>query len=725
MDEKKLTERIKASLHKFWMWLKPYLIQFHHWRKRVWKKYQINKIIVLVTLTVMLVTSIYLFYLAKSANVETLKAGLSQVTTVYDQEDQEAGTLYGQKGTFVELDKISPNLVDALVSTEDRRFYEHKGFDVRGIARAVVGVLTRGHITGGGSTITQQLAKNAYLTLDQTLNRKAKELFLAIEIEKKYSKDEIMEMYLNNAYFANGVWGVEDASHKYFGKNAANLTVDEAAVIIGMLKGPTIFNPIDNFEAAKDRRNTVLEVMAENGKIEQASSEQMQKDELYLSDDYEDKKGYQYLDYFDAVINEAESRYKIKDEDLLNKGYKIYTALDQQYQQDMDTTFKNDDLFPEDAEDGEKVQGASIALNPKTGGVQAVVGGRGEHVTRGLNRATQSSLSPGSTMKPLAVYTPALESGYKPDDMLKDEKLSFYDVENYDNVYRGEVPMYQAIADSLNPSAVWLFNKIGIEVGAKKVEKFGIKLDEKDHYPGLALGGMTKGTTPLRMASAYTVFANEGKKRDPHFIRKIVDATGAVVVDNEEAKVKSVTTPEVADKMTGMLQGVFSSGTGVNAKPDGYQIAGKTGTTESVNVDSQSKDQWIIGYTPDVVIATWIGFDESSEIHYLTGTSSQGISLIFKDQAQRILSHSPQTPFEVADVSQSLKEEEANNKEETEKMKAEFQENLAKLGDKVKEGTDYVGERLKEGAGDLGGQLKEGAREFRDQLGSLWNKVNQ
>lgn len=700
MDLKKIIASLGDYLKQFWAWLKPYLSQFHQWRKRIWKKYHINKIIILVGLVTVLVTSIYLFSLAKSANVETLKAGLSQVTTIYDENDEEAGVLYSQKGTFIELNQMSPHLVDALLSTEDKRFYDHGGFDLRGIGRAAVGIVTKGRITGGGSTLTQQLAKNAYLSLDQTMNRKAKELFLALEIEKVYSKDEILEMYLNNAYFANGVWGVEDASHRYFAKNAADLTIDEAAVLIGMLKGPGYYNPIDNYDRAINRRDTVLELMVNNNKLDRSSADAMMADTLYLADNFQDKNSNNsYPSYFDAVINEAESRHDIKDEDLLNKGYKVYTTLNQQYQQDMDTTFNNASLFPANAPDGEMVQGASIAINPKTGGVQAVVGGRGEHQFRGLNRATQSNLSPGSTMKPLAVYTPALEAGYKTDSILKDEKLSFYDVENIDKYYRGDVPMYEAVSQSLNASAVWLFNEIGMDQGAKKVEKFGIKLDKEDHYPGLVLGGMTKGTTPMRMASAYSVFANQGRKKDPHFIRKIVDATGVVVVDNEEAKSVQVTTPQVAEDMTSMLQGVFSSGTGVNAQPYGYPIAGKTGTTESSIDGSKTKDQWIIGYTPDVVVATWIGFDISKESHFV---ENQSVAPVFKDQTQRILSHSPGTPFNVVDASLENQEKPL--------IDQETKGNLAEFGEKVKEGAEY-----------WGGKAVEGAGKVKNKISDLWN----
>ncbi|MGX6961553.1 transglycosylase domain-containing protein [Vagococcus xieshaowenii] len=707
MKEKmtEIAEKLKhfwATIMEYWLpiWSKiqPGLVSFEQKRKRFWKKYQVNKILVLLALLTVLITSIYLFVLAKSQNVGMLKAGLQQRTIVYDQSDEEAGTL-GQKGTFVTIDEISPYVIDALVSTEDRRFYTHRGYDLKGIARAVVGKLTTGSITGGGSTITQQLAKNAYLNLDQTLIRKAKELFLSIEIEKTYNKDEILEMYLNNVYMANGVKGIEDASHRYFGKTAKDLTVDEAAILVGMLKGPEIYNPIDHYDNAINRRNTVLSVMVDNGKLTQEEADQYTSAGIYLADNYnETTNGYRYPYYFDAVLNEVEAKTKISAEDLQKKGYKVYTYLNQNYQQGMDTSFANDYLFPPNAEDGETVQGASIALNPTTGGVEAVVGGRGEKGYRDLNRATQASLSPGSTMKPLAIYTPALEAGYNADSILKDDPIDFYDVTNYDGQYYGDVSMHYALEQSLNVSAVWLMNKIGIDTSFNKVQKFGINLDEQDHYYGMGLGGLTKGTTPMRMASAYSVFANDGQQTPARFIRKIEDASGKIVYENETPKAKSVTSKKVADDMTSMMMGVFSTGSGASAKPYGFQMAGKTGTTENISSDGNAKDQWIIGYTPDVVLATWIGFDQSSETHYLTGSSGQNLSALFKDQAERILVNSPQTSFDVSDVNDDGSSGFGNTLESwkdkikdsvSDKVKDSVEENLPSIKEKIKNGLHY------------------------------------
>lgn len=691
MNEPTFFEKIKQQLKLFWKWLKPYLRIARRQISRVWKKYHFTKILILLILTISLVSSVYLLYLAKTANVSTLKAGLEQTTTVYDVDGEEAGTLYSHKGSFVSIDHISPSIQATVISTEDKRFYDHNGFDIIGIGRSAVGfVLNGGKISGGGSTISQQLAKNAYLTLDQTLIRKLKELFLAIEIEKKYTKSEILEMYLNNAYFGNGVWGVEDASHKYFGKSASEVSLSEAATIAGMLKAPTTYNPRDNMENALSRRNVVLDLLVKNEGVTPEAGEAAKNETLTLNDDYQQTNGYQYPYYFDAVVEEAINKYGLGEEEILNKGYKIYTSLNQDYQKRMDQTYTNDWLF-EDAADGTLLQSGSVAMDPKTGGVLAIIGGRGEHTFRGFNRATQIKRQPGSIMKPLAVYTPALESGYEMDSLLKDEEASYgtdnYTPKNYTHTYAGEVPMYQALAQSLNAPAVWLLDQIGLNKGIKKVEKFGIPVQEKDKYLGLALGGTTGGVSPLQMASAYTTFSNEGVRSEGFFITKIVDATGAVIVNHTDPKQTKVTSPKIAEEMTSMLMGVFTNGTASNNAPNGYTIAGKTGSTEvTFNESGGTTDQWTVGYTPDIVVATWIGFDETDENHYMGTGSSTGVGPLFKLEMENILPKTPQTAFGTENA-ETLVQSEA---EENPQWKKELKDNIDQWSGQFKNGLDQL-----------------------------------
>ena len=652
--------------------------------RRFWRKFHVTKLILVLMLTAITAFSAFLVYTAKTTDVSGLRAGMVQVTEVYDRNNQEAGVLNINKGEFVTIDQISPNMINALVSTEDKRFYDHHGFDPMGFLRATFGLLlNRGRVTGGGSTITQQLAKNAFLTQDQTFLRKAKELFLSFELEKKYSKDQILEMYLNNAYFGNGAYGIENASLRYFGKSAKDLTISEAAVLTGSLKAPNVYNPIDDMEATVKRRATVLQLMVTNGKITQEEADKAGAEVITVQDAYVANSRYKYPYYFDAVINEITNNYGISEEELLNKGYKIYTGLDQKMQADMEETFSNSWLFPK-ASDGTIAQAASVAMDPQNGDVLATVGGRTneKHTFRGFNRATQLQAQPGSTFKPLAVYTSALEEGYQPNSVLVDQKRSYgsdkYTPENWNKQYQGTVTMTEALNQSWNAPAVWLLDKIGLKKGIEKVHQFGIETDPGDEYLGIALGGLTKGVSPIQMASAYTAFANKGVRTKPRFVTKIVDANGKVIVDNTAVKDNRVTTEEVAKKMTSMLLTVYGQeGLGALFSPSGKIIAGKTGTTEALNNENGSRDQWMIGYTPDVVVATWMGYDQSGN-YSLSASSREGVGPLFKLEMEGLLQYTANTAFNVEPV----KTKQANQKNQNNTLD-NFIQDAQKTGEQI------------------------------------------
>ncbi|ARY91773.1 MULTISPECIES: PBP1A family penicillin-binding protein [Lacticaseibacillus] len=631
---------------------------------RVWqgirwffRRFQVIRWLILIGLTVILVFSAWFTYKAKTADVQNIKSTLQTKTVIYDDNNEEAGTLYGQKGTYVELKDISKQVQNAVISTEDRTFYTNGGFSIKGILRSAFNyVIHHGQIMGGGSTITQQLAKNTLLTQKQTIMRKAQELFMAIQLNKVYSKQDILAMYLNNAYFGNGVWGVQDAAKRYFGKNASQLDASEGAILAGMLRNPSYYNPADHKDNAISRRNVVLQLMADNHKLTQAQANAAKAQSVQVVDAFSTANAQKYPSYFDSVIEEARSE-GISVDDILNKGYKIYTNLDQTYQQNLQTSFEQNWAFPADAADGKQVQGASIILDPKTGGVRAVVGNRGEHTFLGFNYATQLRNSPGSTIKPLMVYTPALENGYHYDSILKDEKLSYgknqYTPTNATGTYLGTVPMYKALADSINAPAVWLLNKIGVQKGVSSLDRFGIQLKSSDQNLAAALGGLKNGVSPLMLARAYAAFANGGKLPTTHFIRKIVDATGQTVVDNSNPPSRQIISKKVAQEMTSMMIGTFNEGTGSTAKPSGYTIAGKTGSTEVPSSWGYgTKDQWVVGYTPDIVNATWIGYPTTDSQHFLQGTSTSGVAPLFKLEMSKLMPNTPQTAFDTKDAAQ-------------------------------------------------------------------------
>ena len=616
--------------------------------RRFWRRFHLTKILLIIGLGFSLLTGGYLFYLAKTTNVKDLQNALRATTIIYDKNGDQAGSLTGQKGTYVELDAISENLQNAVVATEDRSFYKNSGINY---GRFFLAILTLGR-SGGGSTITQQLAKNAYLSQDQTVERKAKEFFLALEINKKYSKKEILTMYLNNAYFGNGVWGIEDASKKYFGVSASQLSLDQSAVLAGMLKGPEIYNPLYSVENATNRRNTVLQNMVAAGYIDQKTADQSAAVDIHgqLVDAYEGKsEDYRYPSYFDAVINEAVNEYGLTEEDIVKNGYRIYTELDQNYQASMQVIYDNTALFPV-AEDGTRAESGSVALDPKTGGVRALVGRVGSDQNPGFrtyNYATQAARSPGSTIKPLVVYSPAVAAGWSTNKELDNSTTQYgsYEVNNYAGIQSSPtVPMYQALAESLNLPAVATANDLGLDTVFEYGKKFGLNMDKVDKSLAVALGaGVT--TNPMQMAQAYGTFANGGVMNDAHLITKIENASGQVVKSHSQKSTR-VLSGSTTDKMTNMMLGTFSNGTGVNAAPYGYTMAGKTGTTETSFNKDLSGDQWVIGYTPDVVISQWLGFPTTDEGHYLTDSSAGTASEIFRNVANSVLPYTDGTQFD-------------------------------------------------------------------------------
>lgn len=616
--------------------------------RRFWRRFHLTKILLIIGLGFSLLTGGYLFYLAKTTNVKDLQNALKATTIIYDKNGDQAGSLTGQKGTYVELDAISENLQNAVVATEDRSFYKNSGINY---GRFFLAILTLGR-SGGGSTITQQLAKNAYLSQDQTVERKAKEFFLALEINKKYSKKEILTMYLNNAYFGNGVWGIEDASKKYFGVSASQLSLDQSAVLAGMLKGPEIYNPLYSVENATNRRNTVLQNMVAAGYIDQKTADQSAAVDIHgqLVDAYEGKsEDYRYPSYFDAVINEAVNEYGLTEEDIVKNGYRIYTELDQNYQASMQVIYDNTALFPV-AEDGTRAESGSVALDPKTGGVRALVGRVGSDQNPGFrtyNYATQAARSPGSTIKPLVVYSPAVAEGWSTNKELDNSTTQYgsYEVNNYAGIQSSPtVPMYQALAESLNLPAVATANDLGLDTVFEYGKKFGLNMDKVDKSLAVALGaGVT--TNPMQMAQAYGTFANGGVMNDAHLITKIENASGQVVKSHSQKSTR-VLSGSTTDKMTNMMLGTFSNGTGVNAAPYGYTMAGKTGTTETSFNKDLSGDQWVIGYTPDVVISQWLGFPTTDENHYLTDSSAGTASEIFRNVANSVLPYTDGTQFD-------------------------------------------------------------------------------
>ena len=617
--------------------------------RKFWRRYQLTKIVLILIGIMVLTVGGYLFFLAKTANVGDLQEALKAATIIYDKDGAEAGTLSGQKGTYVELDAISDNLENAVIATEDRSFYKNSGINYQ---RTILAVLTLGR-SGGGSTITQQLAKNAFLTQEQTISRKAREFFLALEINKKYSKQEILTMYLNNAYFGNGVWGVEDASQKYFGISASELTIEQSAVLAGMLKGPEIYNPYYSLENAINRRDTVLQNMVNAGYIDQATADAGFQVDLasQLADTYTGKQdNYSYPSYFDAVIAEAIDRYGLKESDVINNGYRIYTEMDQNSQASMQVIFNDETMFPTSSYNGTSAQAAIVALDPTTGGVRALVGrvnSSEDAVFRTFNFATQAKRSPGSTIKPLVAYAPAVAAGWAIDTPLDNHTETYgdYTLHNYDYSTSDTIPMYQALALSYNLPVAYIVNTLGIDKAFEFGQKFGLDMENVEKVLGASIGSGVE-TNPLQMAQAYSVFANDGVMKDAHLITRIETASGKVLAQHRETSTK-VIDRSVADKMTSMMLGTYTNGTGVSADATNYYLAGKTGTTETSFDVNLINDQWYIAYTPDLVISQWVGFEQTDENHYIDSSSYWMAPRVFRTVADAILPNTAGTAFDV------------------------------------------------------------------------------
>lgn len=694
--------------------LKPFIIKVWQSIKRFWRDKHITKILLLLGLLFILLTMLFFAFMASQANVQSLKDGLRQATVIYDKNEEVATNIVTNRTEGVSVDELPKHVKDAVVAIEDERFYSHNGFDIKGITRAFFKNLFSGRITGGGSTLTQQLTKNALLSPEKTYKRKIEELFLALEIEKHYSKDEILQMYVNQVYFGSGAWGIQRASQKYYNKDIENVTISEAALLAGLLQAPSALDPYKNLEGAVKRRNIVLTKMKELEMITEDEYSQAIKQEIQLEDGGGSNIQRSYPYYVDAVLDEAIKKYGLTQDEILTRGYRIYTEMDQDVQAALEDVYKRDSLFPRGKDT--LVQSGAVILHPETGGVLGLVGGRGEQVFRGFNRATHLKAQPGSTMKPLAVYTPALEQGYEVTSPLVDELKTYgdYTPENLSRSYQGEVKMYEALENSLNAPTIWLLDQIGLEKGLDALTRFGIPYDKEDRYLGIGLGGMHKGVSPLQLAEAYSAFANEGKRSDGHVIKKIVGPTGNIIAEHQ-SKTTRVTSKKVANEMTSMLLNVVETGTGKGTKLSGVELAGKTGTTQLPYKDiNGTKDQWFVGYTPNLVGAVWLGYDKTDQTHYIPGSSSDYVVPLYRAIMESVTPHIEIEEFDVLSVNAQL----SGEKEKKIITKEELKEQAEKIEETLKEESVKWKQVLKEAKKDFDEISQKVGDKLKDILGN-------
>ncbi|HNU79620.1 MAG TPA: PBP1A family penicillin-binding protein [Bacillota bacterium] len=588
--------------------------------------------IILVSGSIALGTAYSWVKAARPLNVDEL-FDLNQTTYIVDKNDKLIDKLHANENrTIATLDQIPEYLQNAFIAIEDKRFREHRGIDLYRIFGALKADLASGEFSQGASTITQQLIKNVYLTPDKKWKRKVVEMYYALQLERRFLKDQILEAYLNTIALGHNVAGVKEAALYYFGKELEQLTLAECATIAGITQYPSLYSPYLNFEKSMGKKEIVLEEMLVQGLISQEEYDEAMKQEIKLSKVEKEVETTYFADMIISDVTEtlqkelglSKEEAQIK---LFNGGLKIIATIDTEIQNIVEETFKNTKLFPESEEDANGIlqpEAAVIIIENGTGEIKAVMGGRSEKVRRGLNRATQSLRQPGSTIKPLAVYTPALDNGYTAGTVIDDAPVIFgnFKPRNYSNNFKGLVTAREALQNSTNVVAVKILQDVGIQRSIEYLKKFGITtivtredngITNDESLSPLALGGVTNGVKPIEMAAAFSVFPNKGIYIKPISFTKILDKNGNVIYENKPYKDK-VISEQVAYLMVDLMRGVVRGGTGGNAALSKMPVAGKTGTT------TKNVDAWFTGYSPYYTASVWIGHDEPKPMNFTGGS---------------------------------------------------------------------------------------------------------
>jgi penicillin-binding protein 1A len=564
------------------------------------------------------------------AQVATIQTPVK--TVVFDARGRVLHEFYRENRSTVPLRDIPRHLVNATLSTEDRNFYQHWGVDLWGVGRAAVTDVLRMRRTQGGSTITQQLARNLFLTHERSFTRKLKEVALAIELERNYSKDQILEMYFNQIYFGEGAYGVEAAAKTYFGKPLRELTLPECALISGIPANPSLYSPRRQPRSALLRRSKVLRNMLATKAITQVEYDNAEHAPLGVTAmRYDNDRAPYFVELVRLHLDE-----KYGSNAVYEGGLKVYTTLDMDLQVLAERSLEKQlealeaEIKPRNtranytqtaaaaaaaaaAGTGQTpyLQGALVALDPRNGYIRALVGGR-DWVQSNFNRATQARRQPGSAFKPF-VYTTAMDNGFKPTDIIVDEPVTFpggngepYAPQNYDHTYRGPVTLRYALQQSINIPAIKLLRKLGVSLVASYARRMGIKSPIGQNL-SLALG--SSEVTLLELTSAYSVIADRGIRNEPLFLLKVEDRSGNVLERNAPRPFE-VLSEETAATMTSMMQSVMDHGTGFPARSRGFTLpaAGKTGTMDDY------MDAWFVGFVPSLSCGVWIGYDAKKPI---------------------------------------------------------------------------------------------------------------
>lgn len=596
-------------------------------------------------------------------------------STVYYDDASVITSLKAEKDVYyLDYNKIPEMVVKTFISVEDKRFYEHKGVDYIAIVRAAWSLYTNKEITQGGSTITQQLSRNTYLTHEVSWERKIKELFLARALETKYSKEDILEFYINNVYFANGNYGIQSAAKGYFGKDVTELSLSEIVFLCAIPNNPEKYDPLTCMNAVLTRRNQMLDTMHELGVISKEEYKEALVEKIDICTSKQEKQNFVETFVFECateILMEEGLTYQEALMSLYTDGYSIYTSIDKKLQNQLQIALDGGLAIYTDvnAEGIYELQGAAVCIDNETGRVVAIVGGRSQ-ATEGytLNRAFQSFRQPGSAIKPLITYTPLLASGYTADTIVMDEKEEGGPA-NSNNKYSGPITIRDAVAYSKNTVAWNLFSEVTAAAGLSNLLNMNFeKIVESDYVPAASLGGFTYGVSTLEMTAAYATIENEGKYRNPGCITLIADSNGNVIYKAayEEKEIYSAYASIV---MTDIMKSVMEYGTGKSAALSNIACAGKTGTTDN------NKDGWFVGYTPYYTTGVWVGYDMPKEMNDLYGYTYP--SQIWKNYMEMI--HEGLENISFVTPEEYLTEWENKQREEAELSKSEKENGYADM----------------------------------------------
>lgn len=583
--------------------------------------------------------------LVRQSDENTFKT--NQTSIVYAADGSVISTLKGEKDSYyVSIEEMPVDAVTAIVSIEDKKFFRHHGIDYRALLRAVKAMVQNGEVKQGGSTITMQLARNVFLSQEKTWQRKVEEMYIATELEKKYSKNEILEFYLNNIYFGNGYYGIQSAARGYFDSDVQNLSLSQIAFLCAIPNNPTLYDPVTNKDNTVARRDRILKNMLDDGKISQMDYAQAVTEQITLNrpqalakNDYvetytyycatralmlqqgfvfhedfkNDEEQQAYEDTYNSLYNECQKK-------LYTGGYRIYTSIDlslqEELQQSVDDTLSG---YTSVNEEGVyELQGSAVCIDNDNGYVRAIVGGRSQDFPGyTLNRAYQSFRQPGSAIKPLTVYIPGFEQNYTPDTIVVDEPIE-NGPKNANGTYLGEITVRTAVEKSVNTIAWKLYDQITPDKGLAYLKEMNFsKISPSDYRLATALGGFTNGVSALEMASGFATIENDGYYRTPTCIVKILDVNGEALYTSEQEPTL-IYKKNAARMMTDVLKGVITTGTGKGLGLGDMPCAGKTGTT------NDHKDGWFVGYTRYYTTSVWVGYDMPRKLQELMGNTYPG-----------------------------------------------------------------------------------------------------